>query len=263
MSQMSVESELLHIKSAYDPSSPECAFAFYFYNAVPAEQAALYVKPPTEERSAWDRAVANRPSPSCVPALATGFGDLEKRVKLQEMQVMQYRSRLHEINNKLTELASRHDLHTAVHIQQTQARHAALAQRAIALAGKVQVLKSRGYALRGDEEAMKRKFSDLLKQANDPAVFGRVNEIWARMTLLRDRAAQMEQERETEGVWRLGIDWEKDETQLELFAKVLSSTKEGTQKIIEVTAEDEKRLHETEQAYALEKERSRGHRRTF
>lgn len=57
----SVADNIERIRAAWDRDSPQCAFQYYFYNRVPAEQALLYQKPPNHDQAKWDRAVANRP----------------------------------------------------------------------------------------------------------------------------------------------------------------------------------------------------------
>ncbi|KAK7204793.1 nucleoporin complex subunit 54-domain-containing protein, partial [Myxozyma melibiosi] len=224
----SIPDQLSRIKNSWDPTSPECAFQYYFYNKVPPEQAALYGKPPTHDQQRWDNAIANRPDSSSVPVLAVGFTDLQKRVSVQEQQVIAYRTRMHEINQKLTELITRHDLYTTVRVAEIKARHAALAHRTMSLAAKIQVLKSRGYALRPDEEILKRKLEELTRNLEDPAVFGKINEVWARMTVVRERIKILnEQARQTGEQWENTVDWEKDDDQLEKLAKILRGQQTG------------------------------------
>lgn len=150
---------------------------------------------------------------SSVPVLANGFFDLDKRVKIQENQVNVFRHRLHEIQSKLTALQSRHDLVTSIKQEDCRRRHVALARRALSLAAKVQVLKNRGYALQTDEELLKKRLEGLARQVGDPAVRGRVNEIWARMLVVSEQARKME-----ESVGKVEIVW--DQKQLETAGRV-------------------------------------------
>lgn len=124
-----------------------------------------------------------------------------------------FRYRLHEIQNKLTALQSRHDLVTSIKQEDCRRRHTALARRALSLAAKVQVLKNRGYALQTDEELLKKRLEGLAREVGDPAVRGRVNEIWARMMVVSEQARKME-----ESVGKVEIVW--DQKQLETAGKV-------------------------------------------
>ncbi|KAK9447752.1 nucleoporin complex subunit 54-domain-containing protein [Limtongia smithiae] len=238
-SMPSIPDQLAKIKNAWDPQSPECSFQYYFYNRVPAEQAALYAKPVSHDQARWDAAIAARPDATSVPVLAVGFADLQRRVNVQEQQVVAYRTRMHEINEKLTELIARHDLYNTVQVEKSKARHAALAQRTLRLAAKMQVLKSRGYALRPEEEALRRAFEDMGQQLRDPAVFGKTNELWARVAVLRERIRQLSRPGGVAGeISTSGIDWERDEEQLEKIARILKGQQEGLVYLAEVLRED-------------------------
>lgn len=205
--------KIQRVKNAWDPAHPDYAFKYYLYNQVGEERAVHYVKPPNEDLAAWEKAWADRPNKASVPVLACGFIDLDKRVKIQENQVNVFRHRLHEIQNKLTALQSRHDLVTSIKQEDCRRRHTALARRALSLAAKVQVLKNRGYALQTDEEVLKKRLEALAREVGDPAVRGRVNEIWARMMVVSEMARKME-----ESVGKVEIVW--DQKQLETAGKV-------------------------------------------
>lgn len=136
-----------------------------------------------------------------------------------------FRHRLHEIQNKLTALQSRHDLVTSIKQEDCRRRHTALARRALSLAAKVQVLKNRGYALQTDEELLKKRLEGLAREVGDPAVRGRVNEIWARMMVVSEQARKME-----ESVGRVEIVW--DQKQLETAGKVTPPVLVGRGKML-------------------------------
>lgn len=259
----SIVEQLQRLKNAWDPTHPDCAFQHYFYNRVPPDEVALYVKPLHHNQQKWDEAVANRPENSVVPALAVGFSDIQKRVQLQEQQVMAYRVRMHEIVNKLGELSQKHDLSTTIKISEATLRHLELARRSLALAAKVQVLKGRGYALQSEEENLKQRLKELSIKINDPSVFGRMNELWARMTFIREKAKSIEKERE--GGIMISINWRKDEEQLEKIAKVLSDQHAGISYVIHILKGDLSEVEKTleiieERKKALERPKSRGSR---
>lgn len=154
---------------------------------------------------------------SVVPVIAIGFGDLENRVKQQQNQVYAYRNVLHTILQKLDTLQQKHDLATSIKLEDCRRRHIALARRALSLAAQVQVIKNRGYALHPEEEEMKKKLESLSKKVNDPQINGKVNEIWARMTMVRERARQM-----SDDVSGPVIEW--DEKQLKITSEVRLSS---------------------------------------
>lgn len=258
----SVLEQIEKLQRAWDPSSPQCAFQFFFYNRVGQQEALLYEKPARIEQSRWDDAISGRPDDTHVPALAIGFTDLQKRVSVQETAVAQYRKRMHEIDEKLAALSQRHDLHTTVKISQMKMRHRKLVHRTLALAARIQVLRSRGYVLRPDEEVLKKKLEQLHKEVDDPAVFGRINEIWARLTVLRERAKTLPSTGPgaefndliadgaaggLEGVAAAGekvrailseLDWNRDDDQLEKLAKVLKAQQIGIAYLAEILLRD-------------------------
>lgn len=165
---------------------------------------------------------ANPDTCRSVPVLAKGFKDLDHRVKSQEQQVNLFRHRLHEIQDKLAALQSRHDLMTSIKLEDCRRRHTALSRRALSLAAKVQVMKNRGYALQPEEEQLKKRLEALSRAVWDPAVRGRVNEIWARMMVVSEQARMMEAT-----VGKVEIVW--DEKQLQTAGKVCLLIKRSTQ----------------------------------
>lgn len=237
----SVTDNLLKIKDSFDPTSPNCAFQHYFYNKVPADQALLYSKPPNQSQDKWDEAIAKRPDASSIPVLAIGFSDLQKRAALQENQVAAYRGRMHEINNKLDELGTRHDIYTTVKSAEIKNRHRKLVHRTLALAVKIQVLKSRGFVLRPDEEQLKQTLENLNSQIDDPAVFGRINEVWARMGVLRQKAKALESTYKQNNKL---MSASYDEDQLERFSKVLIEQQKGIAYMAAVLGKDIEQVEE-------------------
>ncbi|KTW28098.1 hypothetical protein T552_01959 [Pneumocystis carinii B80] len=260
----SIVDQLQKIKNAWDPTHSDCAFQYYFYNRVPIDQVALYVKPLHHNQQKWDEAIANRPENSVVPALAVGFSDIQKRVQLQEQQVTAYRVRMHEIINKLKELSQKHDLSTTVKISDATLRHLELSRRSLALAAKVQILKGRGYALQPEEENLKQRLIELSKSLNDPGVFGKVNELWARMTFVREKAKSIEEARQ--GKIIMSINWKRDKEQLDRITKVLTDQYAGISYVINILKND---LNEVDKALQkiqehkklLEQPKSRGSRK--
>jgi nuclear pore complex protein Nup54 len=109
------------------------------------------------------------------------------------------RARLHDINECLSNRLATHDTNTTNRTRQARQKHQALSRRCLALATKVQVLRNRGYALDRTEEELRQKLLELEKQALDPNLNGRQEEIWARLTVLRERADQIAADTKTLG----------------------------------------------------------------
>lgn len=184
---------------------------------------------------------------SVVPVLAIGFEDIQKRITSQEQQTAAYRLRMHEVVKKLTELANVHELSTSVRVQEAQIKHIELSRRSLNLAIKVQIVKSRGYSLRPEEERLKTRLLELSKRLNDPAVFGRINEIWARMTLIRDQLKALDSQ-DGGGKAALasinGIEWTRDQQQLEIIAKVLQDQQTSIAYVSKVLQDDMREVQE-------------------
>ncbi|KAK6528699.1 hypothetical protein TWF694_003941 [Orbilia ellipsospora] len=190
-----VSGQVQRIWEAWNVQSPNCQFQTYLYNQVDNEVLANSYEPgPSEDKLKFDAAMRKRPNPKAVPVLVRGFNDLQLRMQQQEHQITIYRATLHGINNRLTELSRDHDLKTTIKLAEAVSRHQQLAHRTLSLSAKVQVLKNRGYALQPEEEQLRKRLEALMKTISDPGVNGRMNEIWARMQIINQKAKQMEHE---------------------------------------------------------------------
>lgn len=121
------------------------------------------------------------------------------RMRQQYQNLGTLRGRLHEINDGLKALLQRHDLQISVRAAECRRRHLKLSHKCLGLAAKTQVLRNRGYALDGAEEALRTKLLLLERTVFDPALNGRAEEIWARMVSVRERGRQLQREFERAG----------------------------------------------------------------
>jgi hypothetical protein len=143
--------------------------------------------------------LSKKPSPGAIPVLARGFEQVGERIKQQAAAVTALRTRLHEINNSLSLLKDAHELTVASRITEAKRKHIVFTQRTLALATKVQILRNRGYVMDQPEEDLKKKLIELEKQTFDPVLGGRQEEIWARMSGVRERARILQEETEKLG----------------------------------------------------------------
>lgn len=143
--------------------------------------------------------MSKKPSPGAIPVLARGFEQVGERIKQQAAAVTALRTRLHEINNSLSLLKDAHELTVASRITEAKRKHIVFTQRTLALATKVQILRNRGYVMDQPEEDLKKKLIELEKQTFDPVLGGRQEEIWARMSGVRERARILQEETEKLG----------------------------------------------------------------
>ena len=169
------------------------------YNNVGEEAAPFYQPGPDDDESKWEEALRKRPAPGYVPVIVRGFFELGKRAQRQKDFLTMMQTRLHEINNCLTELLSRHDLKISVRIADCRRKHLVLSKRCLALAAKTQVLRNRGYAMDDAEEELKKKLALLERSVFDPSLNGREEEIWARMLAIREHSKRLQLEMEKAG----------------------------------------------------------------
>lgn len=182
------------IKDKWDPSNFACPFRTYLYQVVDEQNAPFYQPGPGEDERKWEEAVAKRPGPRYVPTLARGFWDLGKRAQRQREYIEKMNIRLHDINSSLEAQTQIHTQHVASRLNECRRRHALTSQRALVLATKLQVLRNRGYVLDTAEEELKSKLSELEKDVIDPALYGREQEVWARMLSIQERGKRLQSE---------------------------------------------------------------------
>lgn len=91
-------------------------------------------------------------------------------------------------------IMAKHQQSLTLRLANTQRAHTALSQRTLRLAVKVQVLRSRGFALDAAEETLRKSLLALEKQTFDGSFVAREEEIWARMVQLRERSRWLEEE---------------------------------------------------------------------
>jgi nuclear pore complex protein Nup54 len=208
------------IKDKWDPPSQTSPFRAYLYNNVGEEAAPFYQPGPEDDESKWEEALRKRPGPGYVPVLVKGFWDLGKRAQRQRDFLTMMQSRLHEINNCLTGLLSKHDLNISVKIADCRRKHMILSKRCLALAAKTQILRNRGYAMDEAEEELKKKLFDLERDVFDPSLNGRAEEIWARMLAIHEHSKRLQVELDRAGVNVTQADDEIDEQTLKTAKKV-------------------------------------------
>ncbi|KAL3481908.1 nucleoporin complex subunit 54-domain-containing protein [Aspergillus californicus] len=200
-------------------SSP---FRTYLYNNVGEDAAPFYQPGPQDDETKWEDALRKRPGSGYVPVLVHGFWELGKRAQRQKDFLTMMQTRLHEINNCLTELLSRHDLKISVKIADCRRKHLVLSKRCLALAAKTQVLRNRGYAMDDAEEDLKKKLAQLERTVFDPSLNGRGEEIWARMLAIREHSKRLEMELERAGSGTTAqSDDELNEDTIKIAKKVL------------------------------------------
>ncbi|KAL4809404.1 nucleoporin complex subunit 54-domain-containing protein [Aspergillus unguis] len=217
-----VPMQMAIVKDKWDHSSRASPFRTYLYNNVGEENAPFYQPGPQDDETKWEDALRQRPDSGYIPVLVHGFWELGKRAQRQIDFFTMMQTRLHEINNCLTDLLSRHDLKISVKIADCRRKHLVLSKRCLALAAKTQVLRNRGYAMDDAEEELKKKLAQLERSVFDPSLSGRGEEIWARMLAIREHSKRLQAELERAGSSAAGqTDDELDENSMKIARKVL------------------------------------------
>ncbi|CEP60333.1 FG-nucleoporin NUP57 LALA0_S01e08350g [Lachancea lanzarotensis] len=183
-----IQEQIMKCKDSWDPRSSRSKLKTFFYNKVNETEAMLYNKPSEISQEDWDEALLQKPSASVIPVQAFGFDDLNERNKLQRENVAQARLILNQVLEKLIQLSQKHDLETASRILKAQSRNVKIQQRIIKLGSQLAILKSKGLPLSVGEEKMWLEYEKLLKRSNDPAGLGKNNELWARLSVLKERS---------------------------------------------------------------------------
>ncbi|OJI97280.1 hypothetical protein ASPVEDRAFT_49314 [Aspergillus versicolor CBS 583.65] len=217
-----VPMQMTIIKDKWDHSNRASPFRTYLYNNVGEDNAPFYQPGPQDDETKWEDALRSRPDSGYVPVLVHGFWELGKRAQRQKDFLTLIQQRLHEINNCLTELLSRHDLKISVKIADCRRKHLVLSKRCLALAAKTQVLRNRGYAMDDAEEELKKKLAQLERSVFDPSLNGRGEEIWARMLAIREHSKRLQTEMERAGAGAAAqTEDDLDENTMKIAKKVL------------------------------------------
>jgi nuclear pore complex protein Nup54 len=193
----SIPAQMNIVKNKWDPTSLSSPLRTYLYQHVESETDALQYRPgPGEDEDKWEEAVASRPGPLWVPLLVQGFFQLGRKAQIQMEAIQRCNMMLQEINTLLDVQLDRHRQNVATRLEECRRRQAATAQRTLALAVKVQILRNRGYVMDNAEEELKAKLENLQREVFDPSLNAREQEIWARMIGIRERAKRLKLEME-------------------------------------------------------------------
>ncbi|KIW87558.1 uncharacterized protein Z519_11882 [Cladophialophora bantiana CBS 173.52] len=185
------------VKNKWDPTSLSSPLRTYLYQHVESETDALKYRPgPGEDEDKWEEAVSKRPGPDWVPLLIQGFFQLGRKAQIQMEAIQRCNMMLQEINTSLDVQLDKHRQNMATRLEECKRRQAAAAQRTLALAVKVQILRNRGYVMDNAEEELKAKLEKLQREVFDPSLNAREQEIWARMLGIRERAKRLKNEME-------------------------------------------------------------------
>lgn len=250
-----IAEQLEKIKNSWDASSQQCLMKTHFYNKVPAEFNG-YQRPLDESPEEWENAMKERPKGyNSIPVKVKGFQDLLKRSNLQIEYVKQSRVILNGINDNLVKLSDKHDLDSAGILLKCKNRQKQLDLKLLRIAINLSILKYKGYPLTNDEEKLVLKLRKLLDKIDDPVGLNRANELWARLSNLKRRLHNIDQNTEQSIEPRLmsnlqtqnsqastDIATRKNVSAISKLAKVLSKEQQGLQYLYELIEGDKEAL---------------------
>ena len=191
----SIPAQMNIVKNKWDPTSLASPLRTYLYQHVESETDALKYRPsPGEDEDKWEEAVSVRPGPDWVPLLVQGFFQLGRKAQIQMEAIQRCNMMLQEINISLDIQLDRHRQSVATRLEECKRKQTATAQRTLALAVKVQILRNKGYVMDNAEEELKAKLENLQREVCDPSLNAREQEIWARMLGIRERAKRLKLE---------------------------------------------------------------------
>jgi len=199
-----------------------------FYNMVPPERVALYVRPPGVDEALWAQATRDNPDRTrLVPVQATGFQDLKKRAAEQQKMTELQAQQLREASAFLEAARRRHRALVDTRLPALRHTHLQLATRVLKALARLEVARLRSTPVSPEEEGLFARFDKLIARLDSPtAVRGRVAE-------LRTAAKAMEGRPRLQSI-------QFDKSQLDNIAQYLSQMQAGLEKLVETLRKDDR-----------------------
>ncbi|CDO92520.1 unnamed protein product [Kluyveromyces dobzhanskii CBS 2104] len=250
-----IQEQILKCKESWVPSEQRSKLKTFVYNKCTETEAMLYNKPLSISQEDWDQALMSKPTNNTIPIRLLGFQDLNDRNQLQKQHVAQARVLLGQILEKLNQVNTKHDLDTQSRIAKAVSRSTVIENRILKLASQLAVLKSKNLPLSIHEEETMNKFDKLLQESNDPAGLGKNNELWARLSVLKERAKNISDQLDSTLVvisenggnsnTKKNTQDEELEDRVNKIAEILSNQQRGLCFLNDVMEKDQKLVDET------------------
>ncbi|KAF7725730.1 hypothetical protein EC973_009448, partial [Apophysomyces ossiformis] len=231
--------ELALVRERWNPASHLCQFKHYFYNKVAPNEVNLYVRPPNQDEQLWNEAMRKNPDPTCmVPVLAVGFEDILKRIDIQEKHGDLQKSKIQELEARLTTIQQKFTLGTLIKLEEHRRRHMILTQRLIRVLRYVQVLRYKGFQLDAEEEELMRLVSNVATQPDNPQqLHSKMLNLWSQIQTIRNERRGDS----TADSWRVIND-----ENATVIAKTLEEEQKGMSHVINVLKQDTEDLERIE-----------------
>ncbi|KAJ3184709.1 hypothetical protein HDU87_004113 [Geranomyces variabilis] len=238
-----------YFAASWNPDDPACLFKHYFYNIVGPNEASRYGPGPTDDLALYQQAQAENPDPeNLVPVIAVGYRDLQKRVNMQAQAHEMHRAKLEEMEEKLEYLQRKRFLNTSSKIEEYTRRQATLVARVLKIMTQVQILRNRGYSVRGEEEKYRAYLETMERELQKPSVFrGRLNEIWAHLQQNKcSKQFGINGNGGQDGTTNASV---ADEEQLALMMQTLAAHQNGLTTLMSMVVKDNKETDDILRGY--------------
>lgn len=196
-----INDQLIKLKEQWDPNSAKCALKTHLYNKFSEQEMNVLMqqpRPANESPEDWEKAMSNRPSAQYYPVKVTSFSEVAQRIEVQLDHVAKSRILLNNINEKQTQLSSKHDLDNTTRILKAKVRHTKLSRRLLRLATILAILKLKGYPLLPEEEEISKQFQALNAKISDPnGSVGKLSDLYARLAILKGRSEELSTQMES------------------------------------------------------------------
>ncbi|KAF5209096.1 hypothetical protein E0198_004371 [Clavispora lusitaniae] len=196
-----INDQVIKLKEQWDPSSGKCALKTHLYNKFTEEEINVLMqqpRPANESPEDWEQAMSKRPGPLYYPVKVSSFSEVAQRIEVQLDHVAKSRILLRNINDKMGQISSKHDLDNTTRIMQAKVKHTNLSRRLLRLATVLAMLKLKGYPLLPEEEEISKQFQTLLAKVSDPnGSVGKLNDIYARLAILKGRSEDLSSQLES------------------------------------------------------------------
>ncbi|KAI8510638.1 Nuclear pore complex protein Nup54, partial [Branchiostoma belcheri] len=187
----------------------------------------------------WEQAKKDNPDPErLIPVPMIGFGELHRRLKLQEYQTKQHQGRLDAIAGNITGIQGNMSTMQSK-IQQYRRKLQELSHRVLEVLIRQEAYRKSGYAIQADEEQLRVQLEAIQVELNAPMQFkGRLNELMSQIRMQQMPSGRAEDR------------YSMEATMQEELRQHLKQQQEGLTHLISIIKDDMEDLKVIEQGLA-------------